>query len=452
MGMEIMAEVKRLLSILIVDDELNIRKTLGICLESEGHKVSSASNQQDALLLAGEIRFDLVFLDIRLGTDNGIDVLPKLLGLCPWLKIIMITAYATVDSAVEAMKRGAFDYIAKPFTIAPVLACVGRVREIRRLEDEVRSLQEELQKGTTEVELKSHSTMMQRAIELAREVANSDATVLITGESGTGKGVLAKAIHMWSPRAALPFGVISCPSLSPELLESELFGHAKGAFTGAFRQNPGRIAGCDGGTLFLDEIGDLPLSLQPKLLRFIQDREYEAVGDNVTRHADVRIIAASNIKFREAVKSGRFREDLYYRLNVIQIEIPPMRDRPEDIPLLAVRFLAGFSQRKKIVGFTHDALARLQKYSWPGNIRELRNVIERAAILCHGEWVETKHLTLIEEAASSRDRAGDLVTLDQVEESHIRRVLSLSRSMEEAAQTLGIDTATLWRRRKKYGL
>jgi NtrC-family two-component system response regulator AlgB len=447
-----MIEEKRLLSILIVDDELNIRKTLGLCLESEAHSVRGVSNQQDALNLAGETRFDLVFLDIRLGVDNGIEVLPKLLSLCPWLKVIMITAYATIDSAVEAMKRGAFDFIAKPFSVPQVLACVSKVCEIRKLEDKVSTLQEELHKGRSETEIKSHSTFMQRAIELAKEVASSEATVLISGESGTGKGVLAKAIHGWSPRSASPFGVISCPSLSPELLESELFGHAKGAFTGAVRQNLGRIAGCNGGTLFLDEIGDLPLPLQPKLLRFIQDREYEAVGDNTTRRADVRVIAASNVNFREAVKSGRFREDLFYRLNVIQIEIPPLRDRSEDIPLLAGRFLAEFSQRKKIVGFTEDALAKLQKYSWPGNIRELRNVIERAAILCHSEWVETKHLTLIEESAANRERAGDLLTLEKVEESHIRRVLSLARSLEEAAQILGIDTATLWRRRKKYGI
>lgn len=440
------------LSILIVDDELSIRKTLGLCLESEGHTVKAVSNQSDALTEASETRFDLALVDIRLGTDSGINLLPKLLELSPWLKVVMITAHASVDSAVEAMRRGAFDYLPKPFNVAQLLAAVRKVSEVHRLEQQVKGLQEQLQHGLTQTELKSHSTAMQRAVDLAKEVAASEATVLITGESGTGKGVLAKAIHAWSPRAGAQFGVVSCPSLSPELLESELFGHAKGAFTGAVRQNPGRIAGCEKGTLFLDEVGDLPLPLQPKLLRFIQDREYEAVGENTTRHADVRVVAATNINLMEAVRAGRFREDLYYRLNVIQIDIPPLRERPEDVPLLAGRFLAQFGKGKKVVGFTDDALAQLQKHSWPGNVRELRNVIERAAILCHGRFIEPKHLTLIGESKIARDRIGDLVSLEQIEEAHIRRVLGSARSMEEAAKVLGIDSVTLWRRRKKYGL
>lgn len=440
------------LTILVVDDEPNIRKTLAICLETESHRVTAVSNQQDALEEAKRIRFDMVFLDIRLGTDNGMNVLRKLLELCPWVKVVMITAHASVDSAVEAMRLGAFDYLPKPFSTAQVFASVKKVDEIRRLELQIKGLQQQLQEGGVQTELKSHSAAMQRVLDLAREVASSEATVLITGESGTGKGVLARAIHSWSTRASAPFGIVSCPSLSPELLESELFGHTKGAFTGAVRQNPGRIAGCNKGTLFLDEIGDLPLTLQPKLLRFIQDREYEAVGDNTTRRADVRVIAATNVNLRDAVKKGLFREDLYYRLNVIQIDMPPLRERREDIPLLAGRFLAIFAKNKPVLGFSDAAMKELQAHSWPGNVRELRNVLERAVILCHESLIEPKHLTLIAENAGPRDRVGDLVTLDELEEAHIRRVLGVARSMDEASRILGIDTVTLWRRRKKYGL
>ena len=442
------------LTILIVDDELNIRKTLAICLENEGHKVTAVSTSQDALEAVAFKRFDLAFVDIRLGTDNGIALLPKLIEASPWLKIVIITAHASVDTAVEAMRRGAFDYVPKPFTVTQILAAVRKVAEIRRLEDQVQRLQEEIEKGSTETELKSHSTAMQKAVDLGREVASSDATILITGENGTGKGVLAKAIHAWSSRSKAPFGVVSCPSLSAELLESELFGHVKGAFTGAVRSNPGRIAACAGGTLFLDEVGDLPLSLQPKLLRFVQDREYESVGDSATKHADVRVIAATNVNLVEAVRDGRFREDLFYRLNVIPIHIPPLRERPEDIPLLAGRFLVMLSKAKpkKILGFTEEAMSLLQSHNWPGNVREMRNVIERAVILCHGTQIEAKHLSLIADAKLSRDKIGDLVTLEKIEEAHIRRVLGASRSMEEAAKILGIDTVTLWRRRKNYGL
>jgi NtrC-family two-component system response regulator AlgB len=300
------------LSILIVDDELSIRKTLGICLESEGHKVHAVANPKDAFNETAKVHFDMVFLDIRLGNENGIDLLPKLLEGCPWAKIIMITAHATIDSVVEAMRRGAFDYIAKPFTVPQVLSAVRKVTEIKSLEHQIQNLKYQIESGTEEPLYASHSPIMKRVMELAKAVAPSEATVLITGESGTGKGVVAKAIHQWSPRSTSHFATVSCPALSPHILESELFGHAKGAFTGATRQNQGRIAGCEGGTLFLDEIGDLPLLLQPKLLRFIQDREYESVGDHTTRHANVRVIAATNIDLMKAVHEGRFREDLFY--------------------------------------------------------------------------------------------------------------------------------------------
>jgi NtrC-family two-component system response regulator AlgB len=298
------------------------------------------------------------------------------------------------------------------------------------------------------------SPVMQGAIELARQAAPTDAIVLLTGENGTGKSILARAIHGWSQRVNKPFAEISCPALSAELLESELFGHVKGAFTGAVRDHSGRIAFCEGGTLFLDEIGDLPLSVQPKLLRFIQEREYERLGDHVTRKADVRLIAATNANLEEAVKNHRFREDLFYRLNVIQIEIPPLRERPDDVVNLARRLITFFgrSNHRASQRFTDDALQVLRRYSWPGNVRELRNVVERASILCNSESVGIEHLPEKLLNVEECPKPGDLASLDTIEETHIRRVLASTKSLQEAADILGIDQATLWRRRKRYNI
>jgi len=298
------------LNIRIVDDEINIRKTLSICLETEGHSVITVSNFEDALSEASRRSFDAAFVDLRLGTANGLDLISPLLTATPGIKIIVITAYASIDTAVEAMKRGATDYISKPFTPAQVKLAVHKIFEVRTLEQKVVALREDLGRSHLDADFSSGSNAMNHAIALARQAASSDATILLRGESGTGKSVLAKSIHGWSKRAAMPFSVLSCPSLSPELLESELFGHVRGAFTGAIRDNPGRISSCNGGTLLLDEIGDLPLSLQPKLLRFVQEKEYERIGDYMTRHADVRIIAATNIDLEKSVREGRFREDL----------------------------------------------------------------------------------------------------------------------------------------------
>ena len=263
------------LNILVVDDEVNIRKTLTICLETRGHKVIAVSNFQDAAAEAARRSFDLAFVDLRLGAADGMDLIPLLLASTPWLKVVVITAYSSIDTAVEAMRRGATDYIPKPFTPAQVNLVVGKVAAVRLLEQKVVALQDELGRSIPEADFSRTNPAMQRAVNMAREVAGSDATVLLRGESGTGKTALARAIHHWSNRSEKPLGVISCPTLPGELLESELFGHSKGSFTGAVRDYPGRMALCEGGTLFLDEIGDLPLPLQPKLLRFVQEREYE---------------------------------------------------------------------------------------------------------------------------------------------------------------------------------
>ncbi len=442
------------LNILIVDDEVNIRKTLAVSLETEGHRVTAVSNAKDALGESARRSFDLAFVDLRLGTEDGLDLIPALLAASPWLKVVVITAYASIDTAVEAMRRGASDYIPKPFTPAQIQLAVRKVFEMRSLEQRVASLQEDIGRLRPQVDFATGSAAMQRAVNLARQAASSDATILLRGESGTGKSALGRAIHSWSPRASRPLGILSCAAFPTELLESELFGHVRGAFTGATRDYPGHIAACEGGTLFLDDVGELPLILQPKLLRFVQDREYERVGDSITRRADVRLIAATNIDLDAAVREGRFREDLYYRLNVIQVEVPPLRERREDIGPLAERLLAFFGRanHKSFLGLTREALGTLQAYSWPGNVRELSNVIERAAIICRGETVGTECLPAALRPGEEPPNIGDALSLEKLEEIHIRRVLARTKSLQEAASVLGIDQATLWRRRRKYGI
>ena len=349
--------ISQSLNILVVDDEVNIRKTLSVCLETEGHKVIAVSNFQDALSEASRRSFGLVFVDLRLGVDDGLDLIPALMAATPWLKIIVITAYASIDTAVEAMRRGNRLHSETIYTGAGKASGAQSTRNANPGAKN-RSTPRRSWTSHPEIDFSSTSPLMQRAVNLARQVAPSDATVLLRGESGTGKTVLAREIHSWSNRSIKPLSVVSCPSFSSELLESELFGHVKGAFTSAVRDNPGRIAACEGGTLFLDEVGDLPLLLQPKLLRFIQEREFEPVGDYKTRKADVRIIAATNMNMEKAVKEGRFREDLFYRLNVIQIEIPSLRERLEDVALLAERLLAfyGRNNHRSFSGFTKEAL------------------------------------------------------------------------------------------------
>jgi NtrC-family two-component system response regulator AlgB len=442
------------LNIIVVDDEVNIRRTLSVCLESEGHRVLAVSNFRDALLEASRRSFDLAFVDLRLGPDSGLDLIQPLIASSPWLKVIVVTAYSSIETAIEAMRRGASDYIPKPFTPAQVRLAVDKVAQVRSLEQKLSTLEEELGRSSQQVDFSSDNPKMQRAVILSRQVAPTEATVLIRGESGTGKTVLAREIHHWSDRGIKPFGVISCPSLSPELMESELFGHVKGAFTGAIRDNPGRIAVSEGGTLFLDEVSELHLSVQPKLLRFLQDREYEQMGSHKTRKADVRIISATNVDLEHAIENSKFREDLFYRLNVIQIEIPPLRERPEDVITLAEKSLTFFSRKyhRSLSGFTDEALAALQEYDWPGNVRELRNVVERAAILCSADKVGTEYLPNKIAPRLTTLRIGDPVSLNRIEEEHIRLVLTSSKSFQEAADILGIDQATLWRRRKQYGI
>ena len=440
--------------ILLIDDEPNILRTFRFCLEDVGHRVTTASDATQAEELVQSDVFDLCFLDLRLGDTSGLDLLPKLRQYAPWMRVIIVTAHSSIDSALDAIRAGAADYLVKPCSPEQLRMTASKQIRARRLEQRLEALEKE-DCATSTAELDSESPAMKKVLETLRQVADTDATVLILGDSGSGKGVAAKTIHQCSPRGKDNFVTVNCPSLSAELLESELFGHKRGAFTGATENKLGRVDQAEGGTLFLDEVGDVPLSLQPKLLRFIQDREYERVGDPITRHANVRIIAATNRDLAEMVKQNTFREDLLYRLNVITIVMPPLRERPEDLAMLAERFLLRYAAnyRRPARGFTKAALDSIQSYPWPGNIRELQNVIERAVILCSAEQIDVDLLSISESAERrSRPRIGDALSLEDLERSHIRGVMANASSLDHAAKTLGIDVSTLYRKRKQYGL
>src|SRR6266481_1756831 len=317
----------RSMRLLIVDDEENIRRTTAVVLEALGHQTAGAQNGADALKQLERDHFDLVFLDLKLSAESGLDLLPELLKADAQLEVVVFTAYASIETAVEAMRRGAVDYIPKPFTPEQIRRVLGRIVKARKLEERVAELESRLSSNAPNTDLATAESAMQKAIEIALKAAATPATILLQGESGTGKTVLARAIHANSPQKENPFVTVNCPSLSRELLESDLFGHLKGAFTGAVNDTFGKVAAADGGTLFLDEIGELPLEIQPKLLRLLQEKEYERIGEAKTRRANVRLISATNRNLEEAVQEGRFREDLFYRLNVICIPLPPLRQR-----------------------------------------------------------------------------------------------------------------------------
>jgi two-component system, NtrC family, response regulator AlgB len=441
--------------IILIDDELNIRRTVVPVLKGMGHDVVAAANSRSAMQELEKDTFEVALLDLRLGEENGLDLMGKLLKAQPRLAVIVTTAFATIETAVEAMRQGAFDYLAKPYTPEQLQQALMKVSRTRQLENKVAELESRVSAEAPSPILESVEPVMQKVYELAFKAASTPATILVLGESGTGKSVLARAIHQRSPQAERPFVTVSCPSLSRELLESELFGHVKGAFTGAVQDTFGKVAAADGGTLFLDEIGELPLEIQPKLLRLLQDKEYERVGETKLRRANVRLITASNRDLEQAVKSGQFREDLYYRLNVISIRMPSLRERPGDLPRIAQEWLRFFGNQvgKELTDFTPAALHALQTYSWPGNLRELRNVIERSTILAEKKEIDITDLPEnLHRPSSSGVSVGSKTSLEELEAEHIKRIIMSTPSLGEAAQILGIDPATLYRKRKRMGM
>ena len=441
--------------VLIVDDDASIRRTTRIAVETSGYVGIEAPSGNRALKALEEDGCDVCFLDLKLGTEDGLEVLGRLQKAKPGLPVIMFTAYANIATAVEAMRRGAFDFIPKPFTPDQIRGVLAKVGKSRALETRVQALETELADTSPAIDLNTNEPAVQRAFEIAFKAAETPASILVLGPSGTGKSVLAREVHKRGGQRDAAFVTVSCPSLSRELLESELFGHVRGSFTGAVSDTMGKVAAADGGTLFLDEIGELPLEIQPKLLRLLQEREYERVGEARTRRANVRVIAATNRALGDEVRAGRFREDLFYRLNVITISLPGLRERPADLLKFADSYRKYFSQRiaKKVVGFSPAVAAAFSAYKWPGNLRELRNVIERAVILAPGQTIELADLP--EEFGPESNpsvNVGARVTLDALEAEHIRRILSTTRNLDEAARTLGIDPATLYRKRQKLGL
>jgi NtrC-family two-component system response regulator AlgB len=442
------------LRVLVVDDEKNIRATLALCLGGLGCKAREAATAEAALEALRVEPFDLCFLDLRLGLASGMDLLPRLLAERPSLDVVVVTAYATFDTAVEAVKRGARDYLPKPFSPAQIQHVVSRTLERREMERRLLDLESRIGEASPELRLETASPRMRAAIEVVEKAAAHDVSVLLRGESGTGKGVLARMLHSLSPRRERPFVVVNCPTLSEELLASELFGHARGAFTGAVRDQAGRVEAAEGGTVFLDEIGEISPTLQAKLLRFLQERKFERVGESLTRTADVRIVAATNRDLEAEVKAGRFREDLLFRLDVVEVTVPPLRDRPEDVLPLARSFLAFFAgvAKRPLPELSSEAERALAAYPWPGNVRELRNAIERAIILSPGQVIGPEGLPgrIAAQAAAVPGLGGEF-TLEEVEKEHLLRVLARVPTLEDAARILGIDASTLWRKRKKYG-
>ncbi len=445
---------------LVIDDEKVMRDAACTLIDDEGHYADPAPDGATALMRLKEERYDGILLDLNLQRESGLDLLDKITKEKPGIPVVMITAQGGINSAVEAMRRGAIDFLEKPFTRQQFLTVLARVQRFRQLGQKIEGLESRVRDERAEMPemvFEFETPAMREMMDMLFRAADSRASILLLGESGTGKSVAARSVHERSGLADKPFVTVSCPSLTGELLQSELFGHVRGAFTGAVRDHWGKVKQAEGGTLFLDEIGDVAPEVQAKLLRLLQEGEYERLGETATRKANVRVIAATNRDLKQAVQQGGFREDLYYRLAVISVEMPPLRQRPADVLRLAEHYLGHFSKlskhRKK---FSPEARTVVCAHTWPGNLRELRNVVERAVILSRDEVITPQDLPaeLGGNGAAPAPAAlvGSMVSLEALEKEHIRLVVERAGNMSEAAGILGIDAATLYRKRKRFRL
>jgi len=447
--------------ITVIDDEPLMRITVQDALTAEGYKVTAAETGEKGLTLLREKQADILITDLKLPDVDGIQILKEVKTVSPETQVIMITAYGSIDSAVTAMKEGASDYLTKPFAMDELLLIIKRILRMKQLEEENIFLREKVEERYGLEGLVGKSPQMLKIYDLIETVSQTDTTVLINGESGTGKELVANAIHLRSPRKNGPFIKVNCAALPETLLESELFGHEKGAFTGAIKQRNGRFEMADGGTLFLDEIGDISLAVQVKLLRVLQERQFERVGGNETLSVNVRLICATQRDLKEEIRKGSFREDLYYRLNVVPISLPPLRERREDILLLAEHFINKFSQKmgREITGLSEEAKTLLLKYAFPGNIRELENMLERAIALIKGSVIQAEDLpeevcgqarpiqTICEKIQGSKPLTQAVHLFEQ---EYIQSVLEKTRGKKgQAAELLGISRKTLWEKIKE---
>lgn len=438
--------------VLVVDDEAIVREALGDWLMDIGYQIFTAENGHKALEVIEKEKPGIMIADLVMPGMDGIELMRRAKAQQPNIEVIIITAYASIPTAITAMKEGAYDYIEKPFCPERAELLVKKLAEHQELVEENLSLRQRLEDRYRFENIIAKSSKMQRVIEVIKVVAKSNATILITGESGTGKELVARAIHSQSHRRNKPFVAVSCAALPESLLESELFGHEKGSFTGAYAQKKGKFEFANGGTLFLDEIGEMSANIQVHLLRVLEEKEFTRVGGNEPIRVDVRVISATNKDLRKAIEKQEFREDLYYRLNVVNIELPPLRERKEDIPLLAEHFLHKFAMenRKEVTEFSPEAIEFLLDYDWPGNVRELENAIERAIILSKDSPITTadlpqENLSLVGSASIGKN-------LKEVEKSHILNVLrEAGENYSEAARILGVSRMTLYNKAKEYG-
>jgi DNA-binding NtrC family response regulator len=443
--------------LLIIDDEKVALRNLEHVMKKEGYEVVGTQSGQNALKLLEEQIFDVVITDLRMEKVDGMEILRRCRELYPDTEVIMITGYATLESGVDAMKHGAFYYIAKPFKLDEVRKVVKEAVEKVSLKKENKQLREQIEHYQGRIKIITQDAHMQRLLETARQIAPTDCNVLITGESGTGKELLARYLHISSKRASAPFFAINCGAFTEELLSSELFGHEKGAFTGAASLKKGLIETASGGTLFLDEITEMPASMQVKLLRVIQEREVLRVGGTEPFKVDVHLVAATNRNIQDAIKEGAFRQDLYFRLNVVSLRIPPLSERRDDIPLLSYYFLKKYAllMKKNVNEISQDVIDLLMNYEFPGNVRELENIIERGVALSTGESIELAHLPedLRElNIRTFRKKEGRIPSLEEQEIAYINWVINaVGGNRTVAAQALGIDRVSLWRKLKKFG-